>query len=106
MLNLIKYVKRMKKLLFFAILALFMCSCEEKGPDFGYLDVYNKSYCSYIFVDVITSTGDIYYQASISSVESFKVPAGNYTVTAYSIGYDKEKTCTVNPGETTRVYFY
>jgi hypothetical protein len=29
MLNLIKYVKRMKKLLFFAILALFMCSCEE-----------------------------------------------------------------------------
>ena len=106
MLNLIKYVKRMKKLLFFAILALFMCSCEEKGLDFGYLDVYNESYCSYIFVDVITSAGDIYYQAAISSVESFKVPVGDYTVTAYNIGYDKEKTCTVKSGGTTRVYFY
>lgn len=96
----------MKKLLFFAILALFMCSCEEKGLDFGYLDVYNKSYCSCIFVDVITSAGDIYYQAAISSVESFKVPVGDYTVTAYNIGYDKEKTCTVKTGGTTRVYFY
>lgn len=98
----------MKKILLFAILALFMCSCEEKEPEisYGYIDVYNESYCPMIFVDVITSTGDIYCQAGFDYIESFKVPVGDYTIAASFLGYDKKKTCTVYPLETVKVYFY
>ncbi len=98
----------MKKI-FLALLAtitIFMCSCEDKGPEYGYIDIYNESYCSYLFVDIIDANGDIYFQASVDYYEFFKVPMGDYTISAVSFGYEKEKKCTVRPGETTRVYFY
>lgn len=98
----------MKKILFalLAILATFMCSCEDNGPEYGYIDVYNESYCSYLFVDIIDANGNIYFQASVDYCEFFKVPVGEYTVSAVSFGYEKEKTCTVRSGKTTNVYFY
>lgn len=88
MLNLIKYVNRMKKLLFFAVLALAMISCEPQNEGTGYGELYlatqgklNVTYKIYDIDSVVVEEGATKYALYI------KLPVGEYNIHAYARSY-------------------
>lgn len=81
MLNLIKYVKRMKKLLFFAVLALFMCSCEKKGIEYGELYLCKEGTMEIVY-DVHIGTDSI-TKGTTRYSKYVELPVGKYTVSLF-----------------------
>jgi hypothetical protein len=107
MLNLIKYVKYMKKLLFFAVLALFMCSCEEK-TGYGCIDIYNRTGKS-LFIDVYDMSGELCHQRVANGTYIYMImPTGKYKVkgTIYMPYYEQERICVVPDNDEVALYFY
>ena len=107
MLNLIKYVNRMKKLLFFAVLALFMCSCEEKGPDVGTLHFGAFFTLRPIFVDIIRCEDNtLFLKDTINYDEYYDLPVGLYLVKAEREHYEDSTIVKIVKGEQTNIFLH
>lgn len=81
MLNLIKYVKRMKKLLFFVVLALFMCSCDRGTVDYGELYLCKEGTMEIVY-NVHIGTDSIANGTTRYS-KYVELPVGKYTVSLF-----------------------
>ena len=105
MLNLIKYVNRMKKLLFLAILALFMCSCEKKGPGTGRLHFIAFMSNWSILVDIIDCDNNmLFLKDTIHDSKVYELPEGTYLVKAERKFYKDSTKVSIIEGETVEIF--
>jgi uncharacterized protein YcfL len=100
----------MKKLFLLGLLALLLAGCEtaSKGPEYGWLDVYNKTTETYLGIDIIDANGNICKQGLVkkNSFEYYTLPTGRYTIKAYGMYYyENEKTATIVENKTSTVTF-
>ena len=97
----------MKKVLFLAIIALFMCSCEEK-TGVGCINVNNytgKSLC----IDVFNMKGDLCHQRVANGSYIYMIlPTGKYKATGSYLPFHEkqEKICVVPDNAEITISFY
>ena len=97
----------MKKLLFFAVLAQFMCSCEEKGPDIGTLHFGAFFTLRPIFVDIIRCKDNtLFLKDTIHDHEYYDLPVGLYLVKAEREYYKDSTIVKIVKGEQTDIRLY
>lgn len=95
----------MKKLLFFVILALFMCSCEEKGPDTGRLHFLAFMSTWPILVDIIDCDNNmLFLKDTIHDDEVYELPEGTYLVKAEREFYKDSTKVSIIKGETVEIF--
>lgn len=109
MLNLIKYVNRMKKLLFFVVLALFMCSCEEKKSGIGEVYFISQKDLNITYT-ISTLDGTEVKKDKFQYSVILELPEGNYHVHLWArrwYPYDEythDMDFRIRSDETTTIY--